>query len=150
MRGFTYVKSEFKKYTYETPMPIKGTLFAAGYDFLSPIEFTLKPKEKKLIWTDLKAYMQLNECLIIQVRSSLGIKKDIALANGLGIIDADYYGNLGNDGNIGICLKNTGNDEVKIKEKEAIAQGIFMNYLVSDNCNTAQERVGGFGSTNGK
>jgi dUTP pyrophosphatase len=150
MRGFTYVQPQFKKHEHSTPMPVKGTLFAAGYDFLSPIEFSLKPKEKKLIWTDLKAYMQLNECLIIQVRSSLGVKKDIVLANGFGVIDADYFGNLGNDGNIGICLKNTGNDTITIHKKEGIAQGIFINYLLSDNCNTGEERVGGFGSTNGQ
>jgi dUTP pyrophosphatase len=148
MRGFTYVEKSFKQHEHLTPMPVKGTFFSAGYDFLCPVDIKLKPKEKKLIWTDLKAYMQLNECLIIQVRSSLGVKKDISLANGLGIIDADYFGNLGNDGNIGICLKNNSKNIIDIKQGEAIAQGIFINYLVADNCNSKGERVGGFGSTN--
>ena len=59
----------------------------------------------------------------------------------------DYYNNPKNEGNIGICLKNTGDEDVIIKYGDAIGQVIFLPYLVSDNCNTDNDRVGGIGST---
>ncbi len=149
MRGFEFVISKHKKHQYETLMPIRKTQYSAGYDFLAPYNIKLKPKEQKLIWTDIKSYMQYNEVLIIQIRSSLGIKQGISLANGFGVIDSDYYSNIGNDGNIGICLKNNSKDTITIEKGEGIAQGIFLNYLIANNCNSNDNnRIGGFGSTN--
>ncbi len=147
MRGFEAVSKNHKKHEYETLMPVRKTKHSAGYDFLAPCDIKLKPKEQKLIWSDIKACMHYDEVLIIQVRSSLGVKKGISLANGFGVIDSDYYSNIGNDGNIGICLKNNSKDEVNLKKGESIAQGIFLKYLIADNCNSNNERDGGFGST---
>lgn len=142
-----YVEERFKKNTTAF-LPERKTQKSAGYDFKAPYDFTLKPKEKRLIWTDVKATMEDNEFLMIQVRSSLGVKYDVILANSAGIIDADYFSNIGNDGNIGLCLKNNGVEEVVIIAGEGIAQGIFIQYLTSENCNSNDERSGGIGSTN--
>ncbi len=147
IRKFEHVNNKNKQYEHETPLPIRKTKYSAGYDFLAPIDIELKPKEKRVIWTDVKAFMQNNDFLAIFIRSSLGIKHDLSICNGTGIIDSDYYSNESNDGNIGICLKNNGKDLVKISKNEGIAQGIFLNYQISDNCNSKSERVGGIGST---
>jgi dUTP pyrophosphatase len=92
--------------------------------------------------------MHYDEVLMLYVRSSIGIKKGLVLANGTGIIDYDYYSNEDNDGNIGICLLNISDKEVTIEAGERIAQGIFLPYLISENGNSEEERKGGIGSTN--
>ena len=88
------------------------------------------------------------EFLLVDVRSSIGTKKSLMLKNTIGIIDASYYGNPSNDGNIGVCLYNFGDEAVTIEEGERIAQGIFLYYLTPDDDNVLQaERKGGFGSS---
>lgn len=147
IRGFELVKEDMRKNNVEPILPLRGTKISAGYDFSTPIDITIPPKSKKLIWTDVKSYMQENEVLSIHVRSSIGIKKGLRLANITGIIDADYFSNQDNDGNIGICFVNDTDEEVFLPRGERIAQGIFTPFLVSDNCNSDVDRIGGIGST---
>jgi dUTP pyrophosphatase len=150
IRGFEPVSKEFKKYEFieNIKLPTRSTKNSAGYDFYSPIDIIITPQTSMIIWTDVKAYMQPNEVLMLYVRSSIGIKKGLTLANGTGIVDSDYYSNPDNDGNIGICLYNNRSFPVEIKAGERIAQGVFMNYLIADNGNTDEIRGGGIGSTN--
>jgi dUTP pyrophosphatase len=117
-----------------------------AYDFYANANYTVKPNEIVKIWSDVKAYMGDDECLILNVRSSMGGK--FMLANSQGWIDSDFYENESNDGNIGIFLKNISNETLEIKRGDRIAQGAFFNFLVADNGNTDNERKGGFGSTN--
>ena len=147
IRGFEIVEEEFRKHPNTIKLPTRATKTSAGYDFYSPVEVTIQPKSKELIWTDVKAYMQKGEVLILDVRSSIGIKKGLILANILGIVDHDYYQNPDNDGNIGICLYNMSDKPVTLESQERIAQGIFIPFLVSDNGNTDEERQGGIGSS---
>lgn len=146
-RGFEPVSEEMKFCRDECIMPMRSTKTSAGYDFASPFNITILPKDKKLIWTDVKAFMLDNEVLILVPRSSIGIKKGLRLANTIGVIDADYYNNSDNEGNIGICLFNDNNYPVTIERGDRIAQGIFLPFLVADNCNCNTERTGGIGSS---
>ena len=149
IRGFEVVSDSFRKHKdVEIKLPIRATKISAGYDFSSPISITIQPKSKEVIWTDVKSYMQEGEVLILDVRSSIGIKKGLMLANTIGVVDMDYFSNINNDGNIGICLYNMTDEPVHIEQFERIAQGIFIPFLVSDNGNTEEERKGGIGSTN--
>ncbi|MGO1369705.1 MAG: dUTP diphosphatase [Senegalia sp. (in: firmicutes)] len=147
-RGFEVVDYEFRKHKEkEINMPLRASSGSAGYDIYSPIKFNINPNETKIIWTDIKAYMKENEVLQIHIRSSMGIKKGLVLSNGTGIIDKDYYSNKSNDGNIGIALTNISEKNVEINENERIAQALFINYLLTDNDNATNERIGGIGST---
>ena len=147
-RGFRPVADEHKKSpSVEVQLPTRGSSKSAGYDFYSPEEVILLPGEQKLIWTDIKAYMLDDEVLEIYPRSSVGIKKSIQLANTVGIIDSDYFGNRYNDGNIGICLYNRSEVLQIIEAGERFAQGVFKKYLVADDDNTTSSRQGGIGST---
>ena len=128
-------------------IPTRATSGSAGYDFYIPEKVILEPGETKMIKTGVRAYMEKNEVLLLYVRSSVGIKKKLVLANGTGVIDSDYYNNASNGGEIGICLRNNSFDHVTIEAGERIAQGIFINYLTVDNDNTNTDRSGGFGST---
>ena len=146
IRGFEVVKDEKRKTEGKVILPTRGSKVSAGYDFYSPVDITIEPNKIGKIWTDVKAYMRNTECLILNVRSSMGGK--FMLANTQGWIDADYYSNPNNDGNIGIFLKNISDESITIKKGERVAQGAFFNFLVADNGNTDNERIGGFGSTN--
>lgn len=59
----------------------------------------------------------------------------------------DYFGNVDNDGNIGVFLLNISDDIQYIYRGDRIAQGMFINFLITDDDNTDTERIGGFGST---
>jgi len=146
IRGFEVVVDDKRKTKGEVILPTRGSSTAMAYDFYANDDYIIEPNSIAKVWTDVKAYMQDNECLIINVRSSMGGK--FMLANTSGWIDADYYSNEGNDGNIGVFLKNISSDVQFIKKGERIAQGAFFNFLVADNGNTDAVRVGGFGSTN--
>ncbi len=145
-RGFELVEDRFKRTEGIATLPNRGTSKAMAYDFYANANYTVKPNEIAKIWTDVKAYMKDDEALILNVRSSMGGK--FMLANTQGWIDSDYYSNETNDGNIGIFLKNISDKAQTILRGERIAQGAFINYLVSDNGNTDNKRDGGFGSTN--
>lgn len=148
-RGFEIVRDNFRKHSeVNIELPIRGDRRSAGYDIKTPVEIILKPQERKLVFTDIKAYMQDDEVLELYVRSSVGVKKGIVLSNGTGIIDSSYYSNLDNDGNLGLALYNTSDKEVVFEAGERICQGVFKKYLIVDNDNCInQERTGGFGSS---
>lgn len=148
-RGFEFVDEKFKKNDTGAKLPVRSTSRSAGYDLFIPKKVVIPANNRSpIIPLDIKAYMQPNEVLMIYIRSSVGIKKGLVLSNGTGIIDADYYSNPDNDGNIGISLLNTTNEDIIVEAGERIAQGIFLGYLVADDDKTTTERVGGFGSTN--
>lgn len=143
-RGFKVVSPTMRKSDH-VHYPTRGSVNSAGYDFYADKDYTIAPNEIIKVWTDIKAYMNPNEFLMLDVRSSMGGK--FMLANTIGIIDSDYYENPNNDGNIGIFLKNISNEVQHIKRDDKIAQGIFMEYLKIDNDKTIEERQGGFGSS---
>ena len=122
-------------------LPVRKTKFAAGYDF-ECAEDVVVPSFKEgmaptLIKTGIKAYMMDDEVLYLYNRSSNPKKKGLILANSVGVIDKDYYGNPDNDGD----------EDVEIKKGEAIGQGVFAKYLVTDDDVASGDRTGGFGST---
>ncbi len=132
-------------------MPIRKTKYSAGYD-IEAAEDTKVPSFKKgmaptLIKTGLKAYMQDDEYLMLCNRSSNPKKKGLVMANSVGIIDKDYYGNPDNDGHFMFAFFNMKDEDIFIKKGEAIGQAIFQKYLVVDEDNAQGNRVGGFGST---
>lgn len=145
-RGFKEVSAYFRKSPGPITLPTRATKYSMAYDFYSPIDLVIEPGKVGKIWTNVKAYMGQYECLILNVRSSQGGK--VMLANTAGWIDMDYFENENNDGNIGIFLLNISDEPYEIKKGDRIAQGAFFNYLPSDNGNTDNERIGGFGSTN--
>lgn len=146
IRGFEVVIDDKRKTSGEVTLPTRGSSTAMAYDFYANKDYVIESNGIAKVWTDVKAYMQENECLIINVRSSMGGK--FMLANTSGWIDSDYYSNESNDGNIGVFLKNISDKTQLITKGERIAQGAFFNFLVADNGNTDNVRTGGFGSTN--
>ena len=137
-RGFLKVNEEL-----DTKLPERQTKASAGYDFYVIEDVTIPPQSVVMLPTNVKAYMQEDEVLMLYARSSLAIKKGLILQNTTGIIDSDFF-----PLEIKIALRNTTNEPVTLTKNERCAQGIFIKYLVSDNGNLDNTRDGGIGSTN--
>ncbi|MBR2679084.1 MAG: dUTP diphosphatase [Bacilli bacterium] len=147
-RGFEIAKGFEDK---EINLPVRKTKYSAGYD-IECAEDTVVPSFKKgmnptLIPTGLKAYMEDDEVLYLYNRSSNPKKKGLILANSVGVVDKDYYGNSDNDGHIMFAFFNIKDEDITIKKGEAIGQAIFSKYLITDDDVASGERQGGFGST---
>lgn len=132
-------------------LPVRKTKCSAGYDF-EAAEDVVIPSFKKgmkptLVKTGVKAYMQEDEVLILANRSSNPGKKGLVLANSIGIVDSDYYGNSDNDGHIMFSFFNIKEEDLEIKKGDTIGQGMFKKYLICDDDKAVAERTGGFGST---
>jgi len=85
--------------------------------------------------------------LRLSLRSSAPKKYGVILANGIGIIDSDYYNNEENEGHIMfaiIAIKDT----VLLRKGERIGQGVIEKYNLTDDDIADGIRAGGFGSTN--
>ncbi len=132
-------------------LPERKTKYSAGYDIEAAEDCVIpafKPGQKPvLVKTGIKAYMQNDEYLMLCNRSSNPGKKGLILANSVGIVDADYYGNPDNDGLIMYAFYNFFAGDVQIKKGDVIGQAIFKKYEIIDSDNASGERVGGFGST---
>lgn len=147
MRYFEIVKDEFRKNDGEIKLPTRASKHSAGYDFYSPVDAIIQPNETVMIWTDVKAHMYYDNALLIIPRSSMG-KHPVMIANTVGLIDSDYYGNESTDGNIGFRLLNLGVTPYEIKAGDRIGQGIFIKYGTVQDDDTTETRMGGFGSSN--
>lgn len=159
IRGFELIT----KYSNEELLvPKRATVASAGYDLsaaeniIIPSIWNLKDEKKEnesifpsiLVPTGVKAYMPANEYLMLVNRSSSPLKRNLALPNGVGVIDSDYYNNPTNEGEIFVQLINYGLEDLEVKKGDRIAQGIFTSYhIVDDEEELLNKRLGGFGST---
>lgn len=108
-------------------------------------EFNYKPT---LVSTGMKCKLDMGSFLQLSVRSSSPLKYWLMLANGVGIIDADYYNNPDNEGEIFFQIYNLSPFNIKIKKGDIIGQGVILPYGLTEDDAAMGERVGGFGSTN--
>lgn len=148
MRGFEVAKGYEDK---NINLPVRKTTKSAGYDVEAAEDITIPPFvpgcKPTLIHTGLKAYCQDDEWFMLANRSSNPGKKKLVLANGIGVIDADYYGNPDNDGEFMYAYYNISEEPVEIKKGDVIGQVVFQKFLTVDNDNATGIRTGGFGST---
>lgn len=130
----------------------------AAHDSITPIELDDLAKLTKklgtkptLVSTGLKCKLDNGTYLELSVRSSTPLKYWLVLANSVGIIDADYYNNPDNEGEIFLQLINLSPYPIQLHKGDIIGQGIIKPYLRTEDDNIRSvERVGGFGSTGAK
>lgn len=103
-----------------------------------------------LVHTGVKAYMLKDEALFLYNRSGNPGKLGLVLANGVGVVDSDYYGNKSNDGEIMFAFYNFMPWTISIKKGDKLGQGVFQKYLRADGDTATGKRNGGFGSTDMK
>lgn len=131
-------------------LPKRATRGSAGYDFKSPLDFTLAPGSSIKIPTGIRCKIDEGWVLKCYPRSGLGFKFRIRLFNTVAVVDSDYFYS-DNEGHIFIKLANETNEGklVKIKQGEGFAQGVFVEHgiTVDDEEYEKEIRNGGFGST---
>ena len=162
----------------DVALPKRATANSAGYDFevaediliepyrhlqevmanstlyqpytLNSIKAITKETAAKptLVPTGIKCKMASDEYLEISVRSSCPLKHWLILANGVGIIDSDYYNNPDNEGEIFFQIINLSAFPIFLKKGDKIGQGIIKKYIITEDDDASGERAGGFGSTN--
>ena len=140
-----------KKLKENAVVPTYGSEFAAGADLYAAVEesVTIAPSETKLIPTGIAMEIPVGYAGFIYARSGLASKKGLAPANKVGVVDADYRGE------VMVALHNHGKTEQTIEAGERIAQMVIApfitaNFIVSDSLEDTVRGVGGFGSTGTK
>lgn len=131
------------------PMPYYATEGAAGLDltYFGDEEITLIPGELEKLNTGICVEIPKGYVGLIYIRSSLGAKHGITLANSVGVIDCDYRGELM------VFLTNTSSEKYTIKPGDRFAQLVITQYnqFPIEECDELSETergIGGFGSTN--
>ena len=140
-----------KKLRDNAQMPTYGSEYAAGADMYAAIDeaVTIEPGETKFIPTGLAFEIPEGYAGFIYARSGLASKKGLAPANKVGVVDADYRGE------VMVALHNHGKVAQTVEAGERIAQMIItpfvaVNYIFSDELDDTVRGAGGFGSTGRK
>lgn len=100
-----------------------------------------------LVPTGVKCKLPQDYYLELSARSSCPLKYWLLLANGVGIIDSDYYNNPDNEGHIYFQIINLSPFDIQLKRGDIIGQGIIKPYFVTADDKAIATRTGGFGST---
>lgn len=100
-----------------------------------------------LVSTGVKCQLDKGYYLELSVRSSTPLKYWLILANGIGIIDADYYNNPDNEGEIFFQLINLSPWPIQLKRGDVVGQGVIKKYHTTADDISEGKRIGGFGST---
>ncbi len=129
-------------------LPRRATAGSAGYDFYLPCAIRLQPGESVKVPTGVRVRIDEGWVLKIYPRSGLGFKFRLQLNNTVGIIDSDYYG-ADNEGHILIKLTNDSREGkvVDLPAGAAFAQGVFVEFGITEDDDADAVRSGGFGST---
>lgn len=130
----------------DTELPRRATSGSAGFDIHTPIGFTLEPGECIVIPSGVRVKINDGWFLAVFPRSGLGFKYKVQLANTVGIIDSDYYFSE-NEGHIMLKIVNNGARSLSVLANDKIAQGIFLEYGITEDDDVTDIRNGGFGST---
>ncbi len=150
------MKSEFPMFTEDAlseiydmiKRPRRATKDSAGYDFFTPVAFSLDPGQTIKIPTGIRVRIDEGWVLKLYPRSSLGFKYRLQLNNTVGIIDGDYY-NSDNEGHIMIKVTNDSREakSISMDAGGSFAQGIFVEYGITVDDDVKEIRNGGIGST---
>ncbi len=140
---------KIKKLRENAKLPSRGTPDSAGMDLYACVdsEFTLEPGQLKVVPTGVAIALPSNEyCAFLYARSGLGVKHGICLANGVGVVDADYRGEIC----VGLC--NVSTESYTIKPQERIAQMVIAPVVMVklyevDELDETSRGEQGFGST---
>lgn len=140
-----------KKLHPDAVIPTYGTPFAAGADLYACMDssVTIEPGQTQFIHTGLSVKIPVGFAGLVYARSGLACKKGIAPANKVGVIDADYRGE------IMVALHNHSSEAVTIESCERIAQLVITPFLTAqfeetDELGDTERGEGGFGSTGRK
>lgn len=142
---------KIKKLRENAVVPTYGSEFAAGADLYACLDeaVTIEPSETKFIPTGIALSIPVGFAGLIYARSGLASKRGLAPANKVGVVDADYRGE------VMVALHNHGKEAQTIEAGERIAQMVIApfvtaSFILSDELDDTVRGEGGFGSTGRK
>ena len=142
------MKVAVKKLDERAVLPKYGSEFSAGADLYAVLDeaVTIAPNETKLIKTGLALEIPVGYAGLIYTRSGLATKRGLAPANKVGVVDADYRGE------VMVALHNHSSSAQEVAPMERIAQLVIapflkVEYEVADELSDTVRGAGGFGST---
>ncbi len=145
------MKIAVKKLRGDANLPLYATEGAAASDLYASLDgpLTLKSGERKIVPTGIAMAVPDGFVALLCARSGLASKKGIALANGVGVIDSDYRGE------IGVSLINLSQEDRTIEPGERIAQMMILpvfaaSFEEAGSLPGTARGEGGFGSTGTK
>ena len=145
------MKIKIKKLHKRAIIPTYGTEYSAGADLYALLELKIeiKPHETVFVHTGISVEIPEGYCGLIFARSSMGAKRGLAPANKVGVIDADYRGE------IMVTLHNHSEIPQTVEPGERIAQLAIVPFLkaefeVAEELSDTTRGAGGFGSTGTK
>lgn len=139
-----------KKLDPRAVIPAYGSEYAAGCDLYACLDeaVTIEPSSTVLIHTGIAMEIPEGFAGLIYARSGLASKKGLAPANKVGVVDADYRGE------IMVALHNHSDKAATVEPKERIAQLVIApfitaNFIETEELSDTVRGAGGFGSTGG-
>ena len=142
------VKVNVKLIGENAKMPTYGSEYSAGMDMYAKLDdtVTIAPNETVMIPTGVSMEIPVGYVGLLFARSGLGVKKGLAPANKVGVIDSDYRGE------IQVALHNHSGEIREVAPNDRIAQMALIPFLSADlqevdELNSTDRSVGGFGST---
>ena len=144
---------KIKKLKPTAQLPARATTGAAGADLCACLEegtLTLQPMQRKQIPTGIAIELESPRYVaLVFARSGLSIREGLALANGVGVIDSDYRGE------ILVAAVNLSQKPVEIKDGERVAQLVVLpveqpDIVAVETLGETTRGTGGFGSTGRK
>lgn len=142
---------KIKKLNDKAMLPTYGSKYSASSDLYACMEetITIQPGETVLVKTGLAMAIPEGYAGLIYARSGLATKKGLAPANKVGVVDADYRGE------VMVPLHNHSRVAVEVEHGERIAQMVITpfltaEYMLTDELDETERGEGGFGSTGTK
>lgn len=140
-----------KKLDERAVLPTYGSEYSAGADLYALLdeELVFLPNETKFVHTGLAMEIPEGYAGLVYARSGLASKRGLAPANKVGVVDADYRGELM------VALHNHSNQPQVVQPGERIAQLVVTPFLKAEFFESAElsetvRGAGGFGSTGTK
>ncbi len=142
------MKIKVKKLSDRAQLPSYGTSFSAGADLYAAQEdvLVIGPGQTAMVPTGIALEIPEGYGGFIYARSGLSVKKGLAPANKVGVVDADYRGE------VMVALYNQSSVPQQVEPGERIAQLVIAPFLKAEfeTVNALSDTLrggGGFGST---
>jgi len=144
-----FLPVRYKEHFWHITRPVYSTELSVGADLKAYEKITIKAHDFGMVPLGVKAHFNEDEMLNIYPRSSFAKKTGLILANGVGVVEADYWENESNDGELCACFYNLKDEDVEINPGDKVCQAVIVPILRAQNGVEIlnEKRTGGFGST---
>lgn len=139
---------KIKKLRPDAKVPTYGSACAAGADLYAALDeaVTIEPGQTKFIATGVALAIPEGLAGFVYARSGLSCKQGLAPANKVGVVDADYRGE------VMVALHNHDTQARTVQNGDRVAQIVFAPYVQGifnevDELDATERGTGGFGHT---